>query len=138
MNGLAGGPDHLSVTDWHKVCACAQTIITDGKPFSSLTDNQRTLLRHATKIRHRVAHESRKTRKEFIEIAKAHLALKPEEALKGGYTVGHLLLTAGNRCFGKGVKKQAYFYHYHKLFLSMADIICPMPTPGADLDAVSS
>jgi hypothetical protein len=129
-NGLGRGPDHLSVNDWSKVCACAQKILDSGKPFSLVSDRQKTLLKHAIKIRNRIAHESGKTRRNFIKIAKAHLALNAEEPLKRGYTVGDLLLTEGTRCFGNGAKKRTYFFHYHQLFLSMADVICPKQTVG--------
>jgi hypothetical protein len=131
-NGLRGGPDHLSVSEWDRVCACARSILRNGEPFTRIEPLHKDRLAAATKIRHRVAHSSAKTRKEFNEVARQHLGRRAGQPLPRGYTVGHLMMTSGQRCVGQGAGKQAYFRHYHQLFNSMADIICPKQTADDD------
>lgn len=123
-NLLKGREGGLYCSDWGKVQACASVLLTDGKPFTDLSDEQRDLLARATKIRNRVAHDSANCRNAFLRVAEQHgetRGFRPR-----GYTVGHLLLKRTNKGFGKGAKCNRVFCHYASNFKAMADVICPM------------
>lgn len=122
------GSDYIPWTSWSDVIDRAQVFFHAGAPFSTLTHLQRDRLTDAIRIRNRVAHGSAKVRKDFIEVARRHLGLKPEKKLVQGYDVGQLLLDKSAKCFGKGIKQTTYFELYANLFCDLADRICPVPT----------
>jgi hypothetical protein len=132
QNGLRGNADgensHLFVSSWKAVCKCSDMLFKAGKPFSNLTTEQRRALENATTIRNRVAHSSAKTRAAFNRLARLHREPGVAGPLPRGYTVGQLLMTSGSHFFGERAETQECFRHYHRLFLSLADIICPTQT----------
>jgi hypothetical protein len=124
---LGGGQGYLSVSEWKKVKNCANHHFCGGEPFSRINSHQVLRLTDATAIRNRIAHSSKKCREAFLSAAGNHEP--PQYKRPRGYTVGHLLLTVGQRGFGRNAKKQAFFLHYHGLFLDMAGTICPSQKP---------
>jgi len=125
LKGLGGLGGHLKVTNWDDVSCTANKIFRGGRPFTQLTPHQRMFLQRATAIRNRVAHDSKKYRDAFLDVAGQHGDGKGQR--RGGYTVGDLLLKQTAVGFGDYACEQAVFTHYAQQVRAMADVICPVP-----------
>lgn len=62
---------------------------------------------------------------DFVQTAKKHLGVPHDGKLKQGFDIGQLLIDESSKGFGN-VSKGHYFILYANLFLSVADIICPL------------
>lgn len=125
LKGLGGRGGHLKVTNWDEVSGTANKIFRDGKPFTQLTPHQEKFLQRATAIRNRVAHDSKKCRKAFLDVAGQHGDGKGQR--RRGYAVGDLLLKRTAAGFGDNSCEPAVFTHYAQQIRAMADVICPVP-----------
>lgn len=128
---LSGDPDHkaqsqhLSWTDWSATIKLAKVFLEDDKPYSSISDLEKSRLADAVKIRNRVAHFSTKCRNAFIGVARSYMGIKEKKKLPQGFTVGQLLVEKSSKHFGTNCGTKFYFDHFYKLFDGVAARICP-------------
>ncbi|MCG2721349.1 MAG: hypothetical protein L6290_04950 [Thermodesulfovibrionales bacterium] len=124
VRGFDPEKNYLNWSDWKNVMDKAYIFFEKGKPFSLLTDQEKQRLSDAFSIRNRIAHSSRKCQQEFIKIAKQHLGLRPNEALRQGFDVGQLLIEISNRGFPQR-KPEPFFMQYMNMFLEMTNKLAP-------------
>lgn len=130
---LSGDPDydpnkHYSrFSDPKWVIDTSKLYFEKGQPFATRIHPKLEPLRHAVKLRNRVAHASTKVRSEFKSTAQKHLGLAPEDALIQGYRVGDLLVAPAQRIFGQGVRDQnlSYFWAYSAMYQTLSKHIVP-------------
>lgn len=112
------------------VIAIAKNYFVQGAPFATRLTPQLQILQEAIRIRHRVAHNSSKSREDFKRSARLHLGLGQAAPLRRGYSVGDLLTTEAQHLFGKHVndKRRRYFDAYVLRLTKLAKEISPVPT----------
>jgi hypothetical protein len=116
--------DYLKVTDPKWVRQRADFFFA-VHPFGAL-QAKTDLLKHATSIRNRVAHESDKCKRDFKESA-IYFLQPPNDTLTRGYGPGDLLMARVQRHFGQGAVQQglAHFVAYRDMFEQLAVAIVP-------------
>jgi hypothetical protein len=116
--------DYLKVTNTRWVTRTADFYFATH-PYGCLT-NQSDLLRHASSIRNRVAHDSDKCKADFKTTAIAFLH-PPNDHLSQGYGPGALLTSAVQRHFGQPViqAQKSHFAAYADLYKGLARKIVP-------------
>ena len=90
-------------------------------------------MKHATKIRNRVAHGSTKCIEDFKKTAKHHLSIAKNGKLKQGYRVADLLRDKAVRHFGNEAKNKdwTFFEAYLDMYDTLAaTIVPPLPVAG--------
>lgn len=116
--------DYLKVTDPKWVTQRADFFFS-AHPFGVLT-TKTDLIKHATSIRNRIAHESDKCKSDFKDTA-IHFLQPTNNTLTQGYGPGKLLLEPVQRHFGQSVvqRKLDHFDAYTELFEQLANDIVP-------------
>ncbi len=117
--------DYLDWSNWTKVLDKAKLFFEKAKPFSSVNENQRQLIRDSVIIRNRVAHSSKKCKQAFNILAKRYLGLRGSESLPRGFSVGRLLISDKVRGFNKAYESDNYYQSFSVMFRKLSDIIAP-------------
>lgn len=108
--------------DQNWVIAISKNYFALGAPYATVLHANIDPLQHAVKLRNRVAHNSSKSREDFIKSAKIHLNIPADGKLKQGYTVGDLLMSPADRIFGQEArdKNLNFFQAYNARLRTMA------------------
>lgn len=116
------GKAYLKVTDPRSVWRTADFFF-DPHPYGALNGKD-SLIRHASAIRNRVAHNSEKCRKAFKVTATSLLGTKQ---LTSGYQPGTLLMTPVRKHFPKAYITQqlTHFDAYAQMYEELARVIIP-------------
>lgn len=104
------------------VIAISKNYFALGAPYATVLHANIEPLQHAVKLRNRVAHNSSKSREDFIKSAKVHLNIPLNGKLRQGYTVGDLLMAPADRIFGQVARENHwnFFQAYNARFRAMA------------------
>jgi len=126
---LAEDPNYDSAKDYLKfstpkwVIMKAKFYFKEAKPYDVLHGETDKLL-NANKIRHRVAHSSRKCKADFKEVAIKFLDIR-NGTLTQGFGAGDLLLKPAQRHFGQSAKDRGitFFEAYMEFYEYLANRI---------------
>jgi hypothetical protein len=130
---ISGDPDFDPARSYSRfadpkwVIAFAKIYFAQGAPYATVLQPSLELLKNATMLRNRVAHNSAKCREDFRRSAKLHLGLASSAPLTQGYSVGDLLSSPAVRIFGQTARDRgwAYFQAYNARLRSLARKIVP-------------
>lgn len=76
---------YLDWLPYDKTCERAKTYLLGGRPFTLLTDGERSRLKNLHLIRNAIAHRSQHARHEFVRVVIANQQLPPRERTPGSY-----------------------------------------------------
>jgi hypothetical protein len=84
MDILLQGDKYLTWLPFHNTENRAQIYLTDGKPFTELTDGDKSIIKTITTIRHAIAHRSQHAMNEFQRtVVASHSLLRGERKPAG-------------------------------------------------------
>ena len=122
--GFNSTKDYLKANDPRWVRSTAEFLFSTH-PYGCL-QNKTELIKHASSIRNRVAHNSTKCRADFKATA-IYFTQPPNDTLPQGYNPGKLLLSTVTRHFDRHSIQQriSHIAAYFRMFELMADEIVP-------------
>ncbi len=82
---LYPGKDYLSFSEFRRAEETASLFINEGRPFSAISERNRTLLQQAVKIRNAIAHQGRHAKKQFRTHVPGVTALPRSKRLPGAF-----------------------------------------------------
>jgi len=118
---------YLKVSPYSEAEKLARSFMVHGKPYSALDADWKARINDAYEIRHRVAHNSAKSRAAFKSVA---LRLTGRTSLHKNYSVGNLLLEEPRVSFGK-TAGASIFERYVSLFCSLIPVITPFSSSAS-------
>ena len=118
---------YLTWTNPSSVVRLAEVFFIGGEPFKTPLTREVTRLKHAVKVRNRVAHASEKCKVDFREAANCIMQRQVNTPLGSGYRVGELL--SGNACayFGSHIPALNFtvFEAYMRAYTQLAGEVVP-------------
>lgn len=126
-SALLGGRAYLKLTYLAEVRGKSATVFSAHDPFTVLTADDQ--VKHAARIRNRVAHANDLTRREFNAIARMHRGASAGAPLPQGYNPGRLLVSSpSNAIFGQPIGnsyRPTVFEEYAELYRALAAKVVP-------------
>lgn len=119
---------YMSWTNPGAVVKLAEVFFVGGAPYKTPIINQAARLKHAVKVRNRVAHASEKCKSDFKDAANAILQRPQNTSLGKGFRVGELLSRQAGAFFGVNVPALniSTFEAYMRMFEALARDIVPI------------
>jgi len=117
----------MTWTNPTSVIDLAEVFFVGGAPFKIPLNREAARLKHAVKIRNRVAHASEKSRNDFREAANYVLQRAANAPLGKGYRVGELLSSNATGYFGVNIPalQITVFEAYMRLYAQLALEVVP-------------